>query len=562
MKFYKKILALSLFIAAVTAGCKKLDNLIDNPNAVDPSLANVDLLLNSVEFNFISVYNDLSDAGQALTRQSAMTGGALYNNAYSPTTFDGTWSNAYAGVIKNANVVIKLGVQQKKFIQAGIAQVAKAYTLGSMVDFFGDVPNTEAALGLENINPKVDPGANVYKSVFALLDSAISNFNKTGSAAGPPNDLIYGGNAAKWAKAAKTLKLKFLMQTRLVDNTVTAKIQSLLTENDLITAEVNDFTFKFGTTNNTPDSRHPHYAANYNNAVTGSNSANDFIGNYFMWAVGVEKSGSGAVTNLDPRRRYYFYRQRTNYADANSQSCPCTGYPFPGHYAPNMPFCLVGAGYWGRDHGDNSGVPPDGPTRTTWGVYPAAGDYDASQGTSINNTRGGRGAGINPIFMSSFTYFLQAEAALKLGITSAGTPQVLLEKAVRASIARVLGFPATVNVVVAAPPSQTTIDTYVNTVLANYAAAPTDAERLDVIMKEYYIASWGNGIEAYNNYRRTGSPNNMQLTVTTPNSGLFIRSFFYPSVFINRNINAPLQKTPGIAANKVFWDNNPDNFIK
>ncbi len=562
MKFYKKILALSLFAATVTSGCKKLDGLIDNPNAVDPSLANVDLLLNGVQANFVGVFNDLSDAGQALTRQMAMTGGALYNNAYSPTSFDGTWSNAYTGVIKNANVVITLGVQQKKYVQAGIAQIAKAYTLGSMVDFFGDIPNAEAALGLENINPKVDAGAEVYKSVFALLDSAISNFNKTGAAAGPANDLIYGGSVAKWKKAAKTLKLKFLMQTRLVDNTVTAKIQSLLTENDLITAEANDFTFKFGTTNNTPDSRHPRYAANYNNAVTGSNSANDFIGNYFMWAVGVEKSGSGAVTSLDPRRRYYFYRQRTNYADANSQSCPCTGYPFPGHYAPNMPFCLVGAGYWGRDHGDNSGVPPDGTTRTTWGVYPAAGEYDASQGTSINNTRGGRGAGINPIFMSSFTYFLEAEAALKLGITSAGTAKALLEKAVRASIARVLGFAATVNVVVAAPPTQAAIDTYVTTVLANYDAATTDAARLDVIMKEYYIASWGNGIEAYNNYRRTGSPNNMQLTVTTPNSGLFIRSFFYPSVFINRNINAPAQKNPGVAANKVFWDNNPDNFIK
>jgi hypothetical protein len=562
MKFYKKIVTLSLFIATVTVGCKKLDSLIDNPNAVDPSLANVDLLLNGVQANFIGVFNDLSDGGQALTRQSAMTGGALYNTAYTPTSFDGTWSNAYTGVIKNANVVITLGVQQKKYVQAGIAQIAKAYTLGSMVDFFGDIPNAEAALGLENINPKVDAGAEVYKSVFALLDSAISNFNKTGAAAGPANDLIYGGSVAKWKKAAKTLKLKFLMQTRLVDNTVTAKIQSLLTENDLITAEANDFTFKFGTTNNLPDSRHPHYAANYNNAVTGSNSANDFIGNYFMWAVGVEKSGSGAVTSLDPRRRYYFYRQRTNYADANSQSCPCTGYPFPGHYAPNMPFCLVGAGYWGRDHGDNSGVPPDGNTRTTWGVYPAAGEYDASQGTSVNNTRGGRGAGINPIFMSSFTYFLEAEAALKLGITSAGTPKALLEKAVRASIARVLGFAATVNVVVAAPPTQAAIDTYVTTVLANYDAATTDAERLDVIMKEYYIASWGNGIEAYNNYRRTGSPNNMQLTVTTPNSGLFIRSFFYPSVFINRNINAPAQKNPGVAANKVFWDNNPDNFIK
>ena len=111
-------------------------------------------------------------------------------------------------------------------------------------------------------------------------------------------------------------------------------------------------------------------------------------------------------------------------------------------------------------------------------------------------------------------------------------------------------------------PSQATIDTYVSTVLANYDAATTNAAKIDVIMKEYYIAAWGNGVEPYNNYRRTGSPNNMQPIKTTPNPGFFIRSFTYPSVYVNRNINAPTQKTPGTAANKVFWDNNPDNFIK
>jgi hypothetical protein len=283
-----------------------------------------------------------------------------------------------------------------------------------------------------------------------------------------------------------------------------------------------------------------------------------------MWAVAVEKSGTGAVTSLDPRRRYYFYRQATNYSGATSESCPCTLEIPPAHYSADMPFCLVGAGYWGRDHGDASGTPPDGPLRTTWGIYPAGGEFDASQNVPVNNTKGGKGAGIDPIWLSSYTYFLQAEAAVALSITTNGDARSLLKKGIEASIAKVLGFPATVNYVVptANIPSQATIDTYVSTVLANYDAATTNAAKLDVIMKEYYIASWGNGIEPYNNYRRTGSPNNMQPIKTTPNPGFFIRSFTYPSVYINRNINAPTQKTPGTAANKVFWDNNPDNFIK
>jgi hypothetical protein len=50
--------------------------------------------------------------------------------------------------------------------------------------------------------------------------------------------------------------------------------------------------------------------------------------------------------------------------------------------------------------------------------------------------------------------------------------------------------------------------------------------------------------------------------VTTATPGLFARSLYYPSVFIDRNSANPGQKTFGTAANKVFWDNNPDNFIK
>lgn len=559
---YSKILILFFAISSFSA-CKKLDTLLVNPNSVDPSLADVDLLLNQSQLAFTGVYGTASDYGGQLTRQQQMYG-PLYNNAYSAVSFDGIWNTAYTGAIKNIDALLPIALQQKKYIQAGMGQVMKAYILGTLVDDFGDIPSSEAVLGEGNLNPKADKGADVYKTVFTLLDSAIANFNKTGRGAAPTNDLFYKGSAANWIAAANSLKLKFLMQIRLVDNTVAPKITALLTENKLVNTAAQDFVFRYGTTNNTPDSRHPHYANNYNNANSGSNSANDFIGNYFMWAVAVEKSGTGAVTSLDPRRRYYFYRQATNYSGATSESCPCTSEIRPAHYTDDMPFCLVGAGYWGRDHGDASGTPPDGPLRTTWGIYPAGGEFDASQNTPVNNTRGGKGAGIDPIWLSSYTYFLQAEAAVALNITTNGDARSLLKKGIEASIAKVLGFPATVNYVVptANIPSQATIDTYVSTVLANYDAATTNAAKIDVIMKEYYIAAWGNGVEPYNNYRRTGSPNNMQPIKTTPNPGFFIRSFTYPSVYVNRNINAPTQKTPGTAANKVFWDNNPDNFIK
>ncbi|MEO6454953.1 MAG: hypothetical protein ABIN97_12805, partial [Ginsengibacter sp.] len=89
-------------------------------------------------------------------------------------------------------------------------------------------------------------------------------------------------------------------------------------------------------------------------------------------------------------------------------------------------------------------------------------------------------------------------------------------------------------------------------------AATTTGDKLNVIMKEWYLASWGNGVEPYNFYRRTGKPDNLQLALN-PTPGSFIRSFFYPAVYANLNNTATQKATTGV---KVFWDTNPDNFIK
>jgi hypothetical protein len=352
----------------------------------------------------------------------------------------------------------------------------------------------------------------------------------------------------------------------------------------LINDASQDFVFKYGTSITSPDSRHPHYAADYNN----SGSVGDYIGNYFMWMVAAQKNSGTVNPTGDPRLRYYFYRTQTNYAWANQATCPCyAGSTFgnsstiptwyrnfqisDGNGVPaRTPYCVIGRGYFGRDHGDNSGVPPDASFRTAWGIYPAGGQFDADQGNDSKNTvslsMGGLGAGIAPIWLSSFTSFLKAEAALTLGIASQGTPKSLLLNGVSASITKVLGFPATVNYTMPAAfasfvPTQAQIDGYNKTVSDIYDKATTDDSRLNIIMTEFYLASWGNGIEPYNNYRLTGKPDNMQPVQFLSNPGFFMRSFFYPSVFENRNVNAPEQKTPGDAVQKVFWDNNPDNFV-
>jgi hypothetical protein len=99
------------------------------------------------------------------------------------------------------------------------------------------------------------------------------------------------------------------------------------------------------------------------------------------------------------------------------------------------------------------------------------------------------------------------------------------------------------------------VTSYINSALAAYDAQTSNDSRMNYVAREYWIALFGNGIESYNLYRRTGLPSGMQPTVN-PSPGGFVRSNFYPAAFATRNNNV-VQKT-GVTT-KVFWDLNTTN---
>jgi len=555
----KKLLFIALALVAM-GSCKKVedkfDDLLVNPNLPNPDAANADLYLTQVQLSFAGLFDAASSFGMELTRYIVFYG-PTYASGYTPQSYDGIWTTSYTSIFKNANALIPIAEQQKKFVNVGMAKIMKAYTLMTLVDMFGDIPSSEANLGVDNTNPKLDKGQDVYNAAIKLLDEAIADLAKVPGSYPGTQDLFYGaGNAAgakRWVTLAKTLKLRAYLQTRLVDPGAKGKIDALLTENDLIDTQAEDFEFKYSTKDANPNSRHPRYNTNYRTTGT----AGDYMGTYFMWTL-VQEKGAGA--NNDPRTRYYFYRQRANFAEVTPQTVSCAFAAPPSHYPASSPYCLLIIGYWGRDHGDNSGIPPDGFLRSTVGIYPFGGEFDANQGTSVAKNRGGLGAGIQPIVLAMFTDFMKAEAALITG--TAGNARTLLEEGIRKSFAKVFGFAAVIGAPNAVPasfvPDQARQDAYVTKVLTAYDAAGSTDQKLDILIKEYYIALWGNGVDAYNTYRRTGKPGNVQLT-NEPSPGEFVRSHLYPSVHVNLNQNAVQKSTVGT---KVFWDTNPAGFVK
>ncbi len=513
----------------------------NNPNTLSPDKFDVDLALNALQENLPDFFNSGNGFGMQVTRMVHMFG-PLYDNAYTAASFDAVWTSAYADILADASVLIPAAEELGATKHVGIAKIIKAYVMITLVDLFGDVPYEEAFLGEGNLNPNVSTGAFIYTAAEALLNDAIVDLNAT-PVFDVDTDVYYGGDETKWITLANTLKMRIYLTTRLVDASAGTKFTTILAGGDFMNSTSEDFQFNYSTVRANPDSRHPDFSGNY---VAG---ANEYMSNYYMNLLFFDQ----AV--VDPRIRFYMYRQRTsNSTDVNEVSC--IGFPAPTHYGPGDPFCQLINGYWGRDHGDESGIPPDDTKRTIWGLYPAGGKLDNSESASASQDIGAQGKGVAPILLSIFTDFWRSEAALTMGTTD--NPRTMLENGIRGSMIKVAQFNTEIDYSyttgeqnrVNSVMSTTNVNNYVNSVLADYDAATTNEQRLRVVMREYYKASWGNGYEVYNAYRRTGYPDDLQPTRQAA-PGAFIRTFLYPSVSVNLNANIDQKLDNTI---KVFWD--------
>ncbi|MDX1636814.1 MAG: SusD/RagB family nutrient-binding outer membrane lipoprotein [Balneolaceae bacterium] len=550
------------------------DDHLQDPNNPSPDNVSPDFLLNNIQLELAgkndtdqSMFQNMSEKGMDVTRMTQMFG-TTYESAYSPQLFDDEWEEAYSDIFIDIETLIPLANERELYTHTAIARVIRAYTLLAIADYWGDAPYSEA-LDVDNFNPAADTDQQLYTTALAQLDSAEADLGKDQLAL-PGNDLFYGefsddvdAYENKWMKVINTLRLKAYVQQRKV-NDFSSEINNLVSNPDMLITDAEDaFAFPHSTNSTNPDSRHPFFIANY----LGTTDADDYMSNYFMDLLLNDK------TAPDPRTRYYVYRQVTsNTTDVNEKQCiPNVGNP-PSHYRPFDPFCELTDGYWGRDHGVSLGIPPDDQKKTTFGVYPVGGAYDADQGAVVSPGAGLQGAGIQPLWMPAYTHFLIAEAGLALGTnTPAGSVADQLEAGIRSSMTYVrdFGAPALPSGASGMTPSQ--IDGYVNQVLDRYNnQAANDTERMALIAQEFYLALWGNGLETYNLFRRAMNanlafdgytesdrwkhfPRSAQVHRQPPSAvGLFYSTMKYPSAYTQRNSSA--QQKPNNHV-QVFWDN-------
>jgi hypothetical protein len=535
-----------------------------NPNFLSPEQSDIDFFLNSIQIKLANLHSGTEGRAENGWSQFGMEPvriqhgfGPTYRDFYDPGDYDQVWDDMYSELLIDIRTMTPLAEESELFTHVAIGQILEAYAMMNMVDLFGDVPYSEAARGVEGIfNPAVDSGADIYAALDALLQDAVANLQKSELTL-PSNDLYYGGDEGKWIKAANTIRLRLAVQSRLVSPAASAAIiNSIVGGGQFIASSEDDLQFQWGTSNAAPDSRHPYFDANYD----GAGPSSDFYTcNYYMNLM------ANQYTAIDPRIRYYFYRQKSNYDGADNITKECVGEPLvPSWWEGFDYYCLVPAtngygGLWGRNHMDDDGIPPDDAFRTLHGTYPIGGPFDADDFRNVSGStavsEGLAGAGISPMLLAANTHLMLAEAALELGTT--GDARTYLETGVRESMNKVAAFGASLATGTGFEATPALIDAHIAKILAAYDAADNTG-KLRIIAEQVFIASWCDGMSAYNTYRRTGQPDNLSPAFVVENPGTFLRSQWYPQTASDNNTNITQKGNPDTP---VFWDTNPPGFV-
>lgn len=530
---------------AVDAEPQEMDQDDDNPPTPLPS-GDPEEVLKIVYLDFLNAINSINPSSMVLTRQGNLFDS--YYNAVNNSTSSALWRSSY-DILKNADLLQALNEQPDYNVSyhLGIAQILQSYAFFVMVDYMGDVPYTEANNPQSFPDPKADSGLGVYNVHLALLDTAIANLNASSSDI--PEDYFYRGgfNKNNWITVANTLKIRAYTNLRLTDpNRARNGINATLNQN-VIDLTTEDFAYNFKEYNYSGNDgiRSPLYFENYSAAGAGTRMSNSL---YDIMNVGDTEPPFIEEGTVDPRARYYFYRQIDG-APQNS-NLPCED-------NPEYTYCYVGNLYWGRDHGDNEGLPNDALRRTAFGLYPAGGGFDNNifiPTAARVNTLDGKG--IFPLLLSSHVNFLLAENSLTLGTT--GDTGAYLENGIRQSMAKVKSFEQEISTIDPETGedytmTSTEIEAYISEVMDGFNTA-SNTQKLAIIAKETFVASFGNGLETYNLYRRTGKPD---FVAPLNNSGSFPRRFSYPLQYTFDNPN--IDDLP--VTNQIFWDNNPAGFI-
>ena len=477
--------------------CKKYFDINTNPDLIPATNIPMVQLLTSAEVNLgfeggSDLFRYATEIMQQMSGQASQPNQTYEYGRYNiqGSDLNNVWSSIFATTLSDLELIIKQAAASGSPNYSGVAKILKAYEYSLVIDTWGSVPYSEAQQLVDNLQPHYDSDSSIYTKLFTLLNEGITEVNATTSNFSPGTNSVFYTNSSFSAVRTNWVKLANTLKLRLYLHYSKVNPSFAIAQMTALINSGGPFM-----TANADNLQAPFY-----NLSGQRNPISQFEVSRPNYLFADARILSIMNPKLDPRRPFYF----TDF--------PWTSGTYVGPSATNPP--AVPNNNYSRIHTFLRGA-------VTAGASPPF-TY----------------SGAAPQRMLSYAEycFIRAEAGL-MGVPNSD-PQTWFTAGITASMQEVG---------VTAP----NMATYL---AANGTLIGTNAQKLQQIIEEKYIALFGVSVEPWTDWRRTGYP---VLSVPTNHFGpvsAVPRSLFYPQSEIDLNPNCPGQKSNDLQK-KVFWDN-------
>jgi hypothetical protein len=504
----KKIysIVLTLFLLGLWSCEKDFKEINTNPNA--STIASSAFLFSNAQLNTLNTgqfETSLLNCGGFLQHfatykeVSGVGDKYLANDAYHAVFFQEAFPNS----VNQINEVLRATTSANDINKNAIARIWKVYIMHRITDLYGDIPYSEAGRGYPDLifTPKYDAQAAIYANMLSELEASTKAFDATKPSFGAA-DLIYAGDVAKWKKLGYSLMLRLSMRMTKVDNAQAKTWVQKAIAGGVILSSADNAVIKY---TDGPQ--------NYNrNPFVYTARTRDFVANSFG-RTNIE-GGKYSKTFID-----YLVKA----AD---------------------PRLNVISGVWINKIQDNSTAVQKG-FQNGLSVAPspdALGTFSEPLQTTIFKMDAPA-----IVLGNAEIQLLLAEASVR-GWNSASDEE-LYKSAITASLNNYQIYGA--NAVIA--PDKITA------FLAGKSLTGTMDEKLEKIHTEFWVSLFGDEIEAFSNWRRTGFPKLTPINYPgNATSGTIPRRIIYPNVESASNATnyqaALVKQGPDLLTTRVWWD--------
>ena len=491
----KKILTICFGILTLAACDEQLTELNQNPNGLDPETANPNMIMPAVLGPAAQNYLNLGFGNIAGVMQHTQKDGWFEgHNNYDWNAQE--WTDWY-GLLRNNTLMYDRAVALDWKFHQGVAKTMKGFIFGTITDFWGNAPYTDALKGDEGaLNyefPEFDNQEVIYEGVIDDLREAVSLFAEADdNGISEASDLYYGGNTESWRQFANSLLIRYYMRISEKNPAVARSgLEAVVSSGVYIKNPADDATLEYtgGGSDIWPSEYAGDNGTSFRNLkpcqtlVDQLRATNDprmsvwFATVHCQWV-----ANPTLTTEVDEfiRKDGEIQTGVTSLTDLNYVEEIAAGHVFTRHYNPNTFGGTI-------DNNEIVGLPPGLMQPSSYNLNPTPGqvleNQHISQLAGIYRQGGGDLLKARLISAAEISFTL-AEAALNGW--SVGDAQAHYESAIRFSL------------------ENWGVEDQYDTFMAEGGVAFDGT--LEQIMEQKWVASWTSASEAWFDWRRTGLP--------------------------------------------------------